>query len=77
PEITVDGNLNTNLIKARGNAYGNDSGQWKIPQLTLILGKNKLDIAGHLGDLWALDANINAPGLNGLVPGLAGVSTGT
>ncbi|MEY0160338.1 translocation and assembly module TamB, partial [Providencia manganoxydans] len=76
PEITLDGNLKNNLIKARGNAYGNDSGQWNIPQLTLILGKNNLDIAGHLGDQWALDANINAPGLNGLVPGLAGVIKG-
>ncbi|MDX7018065.1 hypothetical protein SJ059_26925, partial [Klebsiella aerogenes] len=38
--------------------------------------KNNLDIAGHLGDQWALDANINAPGLNGLVPGLAGVIKG-
>ncbi|MCS6723857.1 autotransporter assembly complex protein TamB [Proteus mirabilis] len=76
PEITLDGNLKNNLIKARGNAYGNDSGQWNIPQLTLILGKNNLDIAGHLGDQWALDANINAPGLNGLAPGLAGVIKG-
>lgn len=76
PEITLDGNIKNNLIKARGNAYGNDSGQWNIPQLKLILGKNNLDIEGHLGDKWALDANINAPGLNGLVPGLAGVIKG-
>ncbi|MCF1957932.1 translocation/assembly module TamB, partial [Escherichia coli] len=76
PEITLDGNFKNNLIKARGNAYGNDSGQWNIPQLKLILGKNNLDIEGHLGDKWALDANINAPGLNGLVPGLAGVIKG-
>lgn len=76
PEITLDGNFKNNLIKARGNAYGNDSGQWNIPQLKLILGKNNLDIEGHLGDKWALDASINAPGLNGLVPGLAGVIKG-
>ncbi|WP_368911182.1 autotransporter assembly complex protein TamB [Proteus vulgaris] len=76
PEITLDGNIKNNIIKARGNAYGNDSGQWNIPQLKLILGKNNLDIEGHLGDKWALDANINAPGLNGLVPGLAGVIKG-
>lgn len=76
PEITLDGNIKNNLIKARGNAYGNDSGQWNIPQLDLILGKNKLNIEGHLGDKWALDADINAPGLNGLVPGLAGVIKG-
>ena len=76
PEITLDGSVKNNIIKARGNAYGNDSGQWNIPQLKLILGKNNLDIEGHLGDKWALDANINAPGLNGLVPGLAGVIKG-
>ncbi|EEG85258.1 hypothetical protein PROPEN_03630 [Proteus penneri ATCC 35198] len=76
PEITLDGNFKNNLIKARGNAYGNDSGQWNIPQLKLILGKNNLDIEGHLGDKWALDANINAPGLNGFVPGFAGVIKG-
>lgn len=76
PEITLDGNFKNNLIKARGNAYGNDSGQWNIPQLNLILGKNNLNVAGHLGDKWALDADINAPGLNGFVPGLAGVIKG-
>ncbi|MEQ4924082.1 autotransporter assembly complex protein TamB [Proteus hauseri] len=76
PEITLDGNIKNNLIKARGNAYGNDSGQWNIPQLKLILGKNNLNVEGHLGDKWALDADINAPGLNGLVPGLAGVIKG-
>lgn len=76
PEITLDGNIKNNLIKARGNAYGNNSGQWNIPQLNIILGKNNLNIAGHLGDKWALDADINAPGLNGLVPGLAGVIKG-
>lgn len=55
---------------------GNAGGQWTIPDLKLALGNNKLDVRGELADAWKLDADINAPALGGLVPGLAGTVKG-
>ncbi|MCW2257360.1 translocation and assembly module TamB [Providencia alcalifaciens] len=76
PEITLDGNVKNNILKARGQASGNAAGQWNIPELKLSLGKNNLDVKGDLADKWNLDAKINAPGLNGVLPGLGGVIIG-
>lgn len=76
PEITLDGNVKNNILKARGQASGNAAGQWDIPELKLSLGKNNLDVKGNLADKWNLDAKINAPGLNGVLPGLGGVIIG-
>lgn len=72
PEIMLDGNVKNNLLKARGQAKGNAAGQWDIPNFNLALGKNNIDVKGTLADKWNLDAKINAPGLNGLLPGLGG-----
>ncbi|MGO2333990.1 autotransporter assembly complex protein TamB [Providencia sp.] len=76
PEIALDGNVKNNLLKARGQAKGNAAGQWDIPNFNLALGKNNVDIKGSLADKWNLDAKINAPALNGLLPGLGGVIAG-
>lgn len=76
PEITLDGNVKNNLLKARGEATGNAAGQWNIPALKLSLGKNHLDVKGNLSDKWNLDTKINAPGLDGILPGLGGVIIG-
>lgn len=76
PEITLDGNVKNNILKASGQASGNAAGQWDIPELKLSLGKNNLDVKGNLADKWNLDAKINAPGLNGVLPGLGGVIIG-
>lgn len=76
PEISLDGNVKNNVLKARGTASGNAAGQWNIPELKLALGKNQLDVKGSLSDKWNLDSSINAPGLDGILPGLAGVIVG-
>lgn len=76
PDITLDGKVKNYPLKARGNVKGNAGGQWTIPELKLALGNNKLDINGQLADNWKLDADINAPALGGLVPGLAGTVKG-
>ncbi|CAK7056937.1 TPA: translocation/assembly module TamB [Morganella morganii] len=76
PDITLDGKVKTYPLKARGNVKGNAGGQWTIPELKLALGNNKLDVRGELADAWKLDADINAPALGGLVPGLAGTVKG-
>lgn len=76
PEITLNGNVKQHILKARGQAKGNAAGQWDIPSFNLALGKNTVDLKGSLAEKWNLDAKINAPALNGLVPGLGGVIIG-
>ncbi len=76
PTLELDGNVKNNLVKARGNLRGNSYGQWDIPQLHLELGRNNLDVKGKLSDKWALDASVDAPHLDGALPGLGGVVKG-
>ena len=76
PTLELDGNVKNNQLQARGNLRGNSYGQWDIPQLHLELGRNNLDIKGKLSDQWALDANVDAPHLDGALPGLGGVVKG-
>lgn len=76
PVLELDGNVKNNLVKARGNLRGNNYGQWDIPQLHLELGRNNIDVKGKLSEKWALDAKIDAPHLDGALPGLGGVAKG-
>ncbi|OWF85635.1 translocation and assembly module TamB, partial [Yersinia entomophaga] len=76
PELTLDGNVKQNRVTARGSLTGNAAGQWHIPGINLALGRNKLDVKGDLNDKWVLDANVDAPQLDGALPGLAGVVKG-
>ncbi|WP_159567344.1 autotransporter assembly complex protein TamB [Budvicia diplopodorum] len=76
-DIDLSGNIKQNRLLAKGSAWGNDSGQWVIPGFNLTLGPNTVDIKGDLSDQWLLDANINAPKLTGMMPGLDGVAVGT
>lgn len=77
PELTLDGNVKQNRVTARGSLTGNAAGQWHIPGIKLALGRNNLDVKGDLGDNWQLDANVDAPQLDGALPGLGGVVNGT
>ncbi|AWK44080.1 translocation and assembly module TamB [Photorhabdus laumondii subsp. laumondii] len=77
PEITLDGNVKQNLIKAKGKISGNAAGQWNIPQFELALGRNKMNLQGQLSKQWKLDGDIRAPKLDGIFPGLGGVVNGT
>ncbi|MBS9431412.1 autotransporter assembly complex protein TamB [Photorhabdus hainanensis] len=77
PEIMLDGNVKQNLVKARGKISGNAAGQWNITQFELALGRNKMSFQGQLSKQWKLDGDINAPKLDGILPGLGGVVNGT
>ncbi|MEH2922504.1 translocation/assembly module TamB domain-containing protein [Samsonia erythrinae] len=77
PELRLDGNVKANKLTARGELRGNAAGQWTIPELNLALGRNQLNVKGDLSDKWQLDADINAPSLDGMLPGLAGRVIGT
>ncbi|MFZ4833943.1 autotransporter assembly complex protein TamB [Rouxiella sp. Mn2063] len=76
PTLQLDGNVKQNKVQVQGNLRGNAAGQWDIPQLHLELGRNNIDVKGNLSDKWNLDANIDAPHLDGALPGLGGVAKG-
>lgn len=77
PELALNGNIRQNQVTARGSLSGNAAGQWHIPDLRLALGRNSLDVKGDLNQQLALDAVLDAPNLNGALPGLAGTARGT
>ncbi|XBS70435.1 translocation/assembly module TamB domain-containing protein [Acerihabitans sp. KWT182] len=77
PELTLDGNIRQNRLTARGALSGNSAGQWHVSALQLALGRNNVTVNGDLDAQLALDAVINAPDLNGTLPGLGGTVTGS
>ncbi len=77
PVLQLDGNVKQNKVTARGTLSGNAAGQWKIPGIDLTLGRNQLNVKGQLDEKsWNLDANIDAPRLDGALPGLGGTTKG-
>lgn len=76
PELNFDGVVKKQPLKLTGNLSGNAAGQWKIPNLSLVLGNNRFDAKGELMNNWHLDATLNAPNLNNTLPGLRGVAKG-
>lgn len=77
PVLQLDGNMKHNKVTARGMLSGNAAGQWKISGISLTLGRNQLNIAGQLDEKnWNLNANIDAPRLDGMLPGLGGTVKG-
>ncbi|MGL9723762.1 autotransporter assembly complex protein TamB [Sodalis sp. (in: enterobacteria)] len=76
PELDLHGHIRQNVLTAKGSLRGNAAGQWHVPQLLLALGRNQLTVKGELSDAFALDAVLNAPALNGALPGLGGRAAG-
>ncbi len=72
PEINLQGNIKSNPLTVSGKVQGNSYNQWTIPSFHVALGRNYLDIKGSLGDTLDLLTDINAPSLNGIIPGLRG-----
>ncbi|RNM23085.1 translocation/assembly module TamB [Dickeya undicola] len=77
PQLALDGQVRQNKVMIKGALSGNASGQWSIPGVTLALGRNQLTLEGELSDQWRLNGDINAPSLNGILPGLGGQVRGT
>ncbi|MFZ1875339.1 MAG: translocation/assembly module TamB domain-containing protein [Chania sp.] len=77
PVLQLDGNVKQNKVSARGTLSGNAAGQWRIPGIEVALGRNTLSAKGQLDEKnWNLDANIDAPRLDGALPGLGGTVRG-
>ncbi len=77
PQMKITGNVKQNKVNVDGSLRGNSYLQWTIPGLHVALGNNTADIKGELGvkDL-NLDANIDAPKLDNMLPGLGGTAKG-
>lgn len=77
PVLKLTGNVKQNDVDINGSLKGNAAGQWDIPGLKIALGKNEINAKGSLSETWNLDADINAPHLDGALPGLGGVASGS
>lgn len=73
PKLKVDGKLNQYPLALKGELSGNDKMEWQIPALSLQSGPNQLQAKGSISSAqWKLDANLLAPQLGGIYPGLKG-----
>ncbi|MBL0492050.1 translocation/assembly module TamB domain-containing protein [Aeromonas veronii] len=73
PKLKVDGKLNQYPLALKGELSGNDKMEWLIPALSLQSGPNQLQAKGSISSAqWKLDANLQAPQLGGIYPGLKG-----
>ncbi|MGL6350906.1 MAG: autotransporter assembly complex protein TamB, partial [Aeromonas sp.] len=85
PKFNVNGTLNhyplalnaaisgNNSSNNSSNDSRNDQLEWQIPTLSLRSGPNQLEAKGSITkEKWQLDANVHAPGLGSLYPGLKG-----
>ena len=73
PKLKVDGKLNQYPLALKGALSGNDKMEWQIPALSLQSGPNQLQAKGSISSAqWKLDANLQAPQLGGIYPGLKG-----
>ncbi|WP_421300273.1 translocation/assembly module TamB domain-containing protein [Aeromonas veronii] len=73
PKLKVDGKLNQYPLALKGELSGNDKMEWLIPALSLQSGPNQLQAKGSISTAqWRLDANLQAPQLGGIYPGLKG-----
>ncbi|WP_429187234.1 autotransporter assembly complex protein TamB [Aeromonas veronii] len=73
PKLKVDGKLNQYPLALKGELSGNDKMEWLIPTLSLQSGPNQLQAKGSISSAqWRLDANLQAPQLGGIYPGLKG-----
>lgn len=73
PKLKVDGKLNQYPLALKGELSGNDKMEWQIPAISLQSGPNQLQAKGSISTVqWKLDANLQAPQLGGIYPGLKG-----
>ncbi|MFT8257921.1 MAG: translocation/assembly module TamB domain-containing protein [Candidatus Symbiodolus clandestinus] len=76
PQLQLHGELNGYPLTLTGQIEQPAYQQWHIPYLQLLLGNNRLNLQGALGTHWDLQAAVNAPKLNHLLPELTGAIMG-
>lgn len=77
PFLNLNGDIKKNKILVRGKFSGNSNGEWDIPTISLFFGKNQLTLVGRIDNkAYNLNANIDAPHLDGTLSGLSGFLKG-
>lgn len=77
PSLDLRGYINQKTLIARGSLSGNATGEWVVPNLLIRLGGNTLKVTGDLKNKFALDAILQAPTLNNVLPDLTGSVQGS
>lgn len=78
PMVQLYGTVKHNKVMIYGALDGNSNRSWKSPGIGLTVGRSQLSIAGHVDKQnWKVDAKIDAPFLNGTIPGLGGTINGS
>ncbi|MGL4269414.1 MAG: autotransporter assembly complex protein TamB [Plesiomonas sp.] len=76
PILNLSGQALNKPLEVNAVLSGRSTGRWNISDLRVNAGGNRLQAKGVISDTWKLDAQINAPRLDGLLPGLGGQVNG-
>lgn len=76
PILNLTGQALNKPLDVNAVLSGRSTGRWNISDLRMNVGGNRLQAKGVISDTWKLDAQINAPRLDGLLPGLGGQVNG-
>ncbi len=76
-KLQVKGQLNGYPLGLSGQLSGNHRQHWRVEQLLLDSGPNRLRVDGSLAERWDLRARLDAPTLSALYPPLSGQLQGT
>lgn len=72
PNLAIDGQLMNQPLSLAGRLDGDSSMRWNIERLDLRQGPNRVTASGVVDQRLALNADIDAPNLGGLLPELGG-----
>lgn len=76
-QIELDGKLAGQPLRLRGVAQGNQAGDWQLSQLELLSGTNRLQVDGQIGEVNALQGQLDIVDLQTSLPGATGTASGT
>ncbi|MGL5161582.1 MAG: translocation and assembly module TamB, partial [Plesiomonas shigelloides] len=76
PILNLTGQALNKPLDVNAVLSGRSTGRWNISDLRMNVGGNRLQAKGVISDTWKLDAQIDAPRLDGLLPGLGGQVNG-
>ncbi|MGL4861170.1 MAG: autotransporter assembly complex protein TamB, partial [Enterobacteriaceae bacterium] len=72
PEMALQGTVAQGPLQLKGALAGDSTGHWQVDDVRVQMGKNHLRADGTLREQWKLDLQLDAPQLQGTLPGLAG-----
>ncbi|MCM2130686.1 autotransporter assembly complex protein TamB [Larsenimonas rhizosphaerae] len=76
PMLDIGGTLQKRPFSMKAHLDGDSNMQWNVHELSIVQGNNSLKASGTLSDRYDLDARLDAPSLDTLMPSLAGALAG-